>query len=106
MRYWQEFDFDLMVRLAKENPAEFARKREELLLGAIASFSRPDEGRRAQFEIDMERMRTPPGEQTYAAMAGKLNLLLREMADVFASLKSVIAEAEHYGRRELASKQP
>lgn len=103
MQRCEEFDFDLMARLAQENPAEFARKREELLRRAIESFRRPDEGRQVQFEIDMERMRTSPGEQTCVAMAGKLNLLLRQMADLFAGIQSAAGELPC--RQEFASKQ-
>lgn len=84
-----DFDFDLMARLAKENPAEFARRREELIRDFIENSGNPEKGRRIQFEIDMERVRTPPGEQTYLAMAKRLTLLLGQMSDLFGDIQAI-----------------
>ena len=84
-----DFDFDLMARLAQENPAEFARKREELIRDFIENSSNPEKGRRIQFEIDMERVRTPPGEKTYLAMAKRLGLLLGQMSDLFSDIQAI-----------------
>ena len=94
-----EFDFDLMARLAKENPAEFARKREELIRDFIDNSSNPEKGRRIQFEIDMERVRTAPGQQTYLAMAKRLSLLLGQMSDLFGDIQ---AFARQQKTREVA----
>lgn len=84
-----EFDFDLMARLAKENPTEFARKREQLIRDFIDNSSNPEKGRRIQFEIDMERVRTAPGQQTYLAMAKRLSLLLGQLSDLFGDIQTI-----------------
>lgn len=84
-----DFDFDLMARLAKENPAEFARRREELIRDFIENSNNPERGHRIQFEIDMERVRTAPGEQTYLAMAKRLTLLLGQMSDLFRDIQTI-----------------
>lgn len=94
-----DFDFDLMARLAKENPAEFARKRTELIRDFIENSSNPERGHRIQFEIDMERVRTPPGEQTYLAMAKRLSLLLGQMSNLFRDIQTI-------ARQEKARKTP
>lgn len=83
------FDFDLMARLAREAPAEFARKREELILSTIASFRSPEAGRRFQSEIDSDRVRTPPGEQTCLAIARKMSRSLGRMSDLLADIQSL-----------------
>lgn len=83
------FDFDLMARLARESPAEFARKREELILEAIAAFRYPEKGHRFQAEIDADRMRTPPGEKTCLAMAGRLSASLARMSDLLADIQAL-----------------
>lgn len=88
-----DFDFDLMARLAKEDPAEFARHREELIRDMIESFPNPEEGRRLQFEIDMERIRTPPGEKTFLAMAERLGLLLGQMATLFDDIRGIAEQS-------------
>lgn len=51
----QDFDFDLMTKLAKEFPMEFDRKRQELLRLAIESCDRPDQAHRIQSVIDSRR---------------------------------------------------
>jgi hypothetical protein len=84
-----QFDFDLMVRLAREAPAEFARKREELILDAIASFRSPDEGHRFQSEIDSERLRSAPGEQAYLAIATKMAASLAKLSALLAAIQSL-----------------
>lgn len=83
------FDFELMARLAKESPAEFARKREELILQTIESFRCPEKGHRFQAEIDADRMRTPPGEKTYLAMADRMGSSLARMATLLGEIQSV-----------------
>lgn len=54
-----EFDFDAWVRLARENPEEFERRRSEILQASIDSA--PVEHRKRleglQFQINMERQR-------------------------------------------------
>jgi hypothetical protein len=92
-----DFDFDLMARLAKENPAEFARKREELIRNFIENSSNPERGHRIQFEIDMERVRTPPGEQTYLAMARRLSLLLGQMSNLFSDIQAIARQHKMAG---------
>lgn len=84
-----EFDFDLMARLARESPTEFARRREELLLAAIESFRVPEQGRRAQFAIDAERMATAPGAETCVAIARRLGGLLVEMSRLLKDMQAV-----------------
>lgn len=51
----KQFDFDLMSRLARDNPLEFARRRDELIRHAIASCEVPERARRTQWEIDSSR---------------------------------------------------
>ena len=92
-----EFDFDLMARLAKEDPAEFAKMREELIRDYIENSGNPEKGRRMQFEIDMERVRTPPGEQTYLAMAKRLSLLLGQMSDLFTDIQAIARKHKTVG---------
>lgn len=89
-----DFDFDLMARLAKEDPAEFARKREELIRCFIEDSSNPEKGHRIQFEIDLERVRTPPGEQTYLAMAKRMSALLGQMADLFGQIQAIARKSQ------------
>jgi hypothetical protein len=84
-----DFDFDLMVRLAREAPAEFARRREELILGTIATFRSPEAGHRFQLEIDAERMRSAPGEQTCLAIAKRMNASLRKMSALLADIQTL-----------------
>ncbi|MBS1190441.1 MAG: hypothetical protein H6R10_2233 [Rhodocyclaceae bacterium] len=98
-----DFDFDLMARLAKENPAEFARRREELIRNFIENSSNPEKGHRIQFQIDMERMRTAPGEQTYLAMARRLTFLLKRMSDLFGDIQTI---ARQHKMADLPVKQP
>jgi len=54
-----EFDFDAWAKLARENPAEFERRREAVLRASIEAA--PVKHRRRlqglQFQIDMERRR-------------------------------------------------
>lgn len=97
------FDFDMMAKLAKENPAEFARKREELIRNFIDNSSNPERGRQIQFEIDMERVRTPPGKQTYLAMAKRLTVLLGQMSDLFGDIQ-VIARQQNVTRTMVKSR--
>lgn len=92
-----DFDFDLMVRLAKEAPAEFARKREELILRTIASFRCPEDGLRFQSEIDSDRIRTAPGEQTCLAIAKKMSLSLGKMSALLGDIQSI-------AKREIVSR--
>lgn len=84
-----EFDFDLMARLARENPAEFARKREELILVAIQSFRSPEQGHKFQFEIDSDRMRTPPGQKTFIAIAQRLSSTLNRMSSLLEDIQTI-----------------
>lgn len=88
-----DFDFDLMARLAKEDPVAFARKREELIQDLISTFRHPEDGHRMQFEIDLERARTAPGEKTYIAMAKRLSLLLMQMSNLFADIQAIASQA-------------
>lgn len=83
-----EFDFDLMARLAREAPAEFAARRAELIQGAIARCHCPEEGYRLQGEIDAERLQTAPGKDTYCAMADKLSVLVKRMSALVAEAGS------------------
>lgn len=83
------FDFDLMARLARESPAEFARKREELILQVIDSFRSPEAGHRFQSQIDSDRMRTSPGEQTCLAMAKRMSTSLGRMSTLLADIQTL-----------------
>lgn len=75
-----EFDFDLLATLAKESPAEFARRRAELIHQAIATCRHPEEGFRMQSEIDVERMKTAPGAKACQAIADRLSVLVKRMS--------------------------
>lgn len=86
MLSYREFDFDLMARLARESPAEFASRREEILLEAIKAFRRPEDGRRIQAEIDAERLRTAPGEKTCVAIMQRMGSSLGRMSSLFADV--------------------
>ncbi|HZX32432.1 MAG TPA: hypothetical protein VFF03_13855, partial [Rhodocyclaceae bacterium] len=55
----------------------------------IDNSGNPEKGRRIQFEIDMERVRTAPGEQTYLAMGKRLILLLGQMSDLFRDIQAI-----------------
>lgn len=93
-----QFDFDLMVQLAREAPAEFARKREELILGAIAAFRSPEDGYRFQSEIDAERVRTAPGEQSCVAIAKRMAASLGKMSALLSDIQ-VLARSDAFLRR-------
>lgn len=79
MSIQSDFDFDLMVRLANEDPFEFVRKRDQLIRLVMEASACPDKCYRLQAEIDFERFSVPQGEKTYVAMAAKLNALVGEM---------------------------
>lgn len=81
-----EFDFDLMARLAKEDPAEFARRRELLIQQAIAAFPDPELGQRLQAEIDLERVCAPQGEKSYLALGRRMSGLLGQMSALYGGL--------------------
>lgn len=100
---YMDFDFDLMTKLAKENPAEFARKRHELIENLISTFPDPEEGWRMQSEIDMERMRTSPGEKTYMAMGRQMCLLLGQISHLFSDIQSIASEIR-FGEKTADSK--
>lgn len=87
-----EFDFDFMAKLAREAPAEFARRREEMILQAIHSFGKPELGHRIQSEIDVERMRTPPGEKTCLLLAAKMNASLERISGLLAEIRSLAGD--------------
>lgn len=89
MLHYQEFDFELMARLAKEAPAEFAKKREEILLEAIESFRRPEQGHRIQSEIDAERLRNAPGEKTCMAIIQRMGSSLGRMSSLFGDIQEI-----------------
>lgn len=93
------FDFDLMARLAKEDPAEFARQREALIAGLISTFRDPEEGWKMQSEIDLERVCTAPGEQTYLAMGRRMTELLGQMSNLFSDIRSLAADGRTGGGR-------
>lgn len=92
-----DFDFDLMARLAKEDPAEFARRREALIAGLISTFRDPEEGWRMQSEIDMERVRTAPGEKTCLAMSRRMGELLGQMSNLFSDIRTIASECRPGG---------
>lgn len=75
-----EFDFDLLATLARESPAEFARRRAELIHQAIATCHHPEEGIRMQSEIDVDRMKTAPGANTCREIADQLSVLVKRMS--------------------------
>lgn len=93
-----EFDFDAMARLARESPAEFARRREEMILQAIHSFRKPELGQRIQSEIDLERMRTPPGEKTCLLLAAKMNASLERITRLLAEIRVLARDELAAGR--------
>jgi len=85
----EEFDFDLMARLAKEDPSAFARKREALIQSAIDSCHHPEGARRLQFEIDAQRLCTSLGEKTYLQLAARVSWSAKRMAALVEDLISV-----------------
>lgn len=81
------FDFDLLARLAKEAPAEFALRRAALIREAVAACDNLAEGNRLQEEIDARRMEGAPGMETSLAIAAMLGSSVERMAARMAALK-------------------
>ncbi|MDO8933072.1 MAG: DUF3135 domain-containing protein [Rhodocyclaceae bacterium] len=79
------FDFEEMTRLAKTDPDEFVRRREELIQQFIARTSRPTDLANMQMDLDATRYCASPGMQA----GGKITEML---------LKSTACMTKHVAR--------
>jgi len=88
----QSFDFDLMAKLAKESPAEFARLRAILIDQAIGSFSDAVDGGELQGEIDLERVCCGHGAEASVALTKRLYGLVQQMNRLASELEREVCK--------------
>lgn len=85
-----EFNFDLLARLANNAPEEFSRQRELLIKSAIVKSCNPNNAMNFQSEIDSMRLQTALGEDTYLIITNRLSELAYRFASLTEELKGQI----------------